>query len=135
MIVKPEDVKQLFNEWSDWKISVSLGELSALDAHVTDTMSVTSGQKPSTIVPAKYLDESTSKEVQIVEACFSRWPEAHQVAVTFKYLMPGYETEKARMQAAAREIRCGERAVYSLISEAHMMVWQVHNFDKLDLLY
>lgn len=141
MIVKLEDIKQDFNDWSTWRLQVKHGGrdektggiINPLDAKVTDLMAVSHGGTPTTIVPVKYLDRSTERRVQVVEECFNRWPEAHQKAVSYKYLETGIGQETKRMELAAKAIKCSRATAYNLIEIAHYMVWQVYHFNRWDL--
>ena len=135
-----DDVKVYMTDWADWKAYIS--DKSALDSRITNYSGARSSAKPSTIVPIKYLEKSASRRIQIIENCFIRWPEAHQVAIDYKYVQPTrdiagtrlLETEKDRIALAAKHLGISHKAVYNLISEAHMMVWQVFNFKRWDLV-
>ncbi|MCG7904394.1 MAG: hypothetical protein JAY60_18455 [Candidatus Thiodiazotropha weberae] len=135
-----DDVKVYMSDWADWKAYIA-GK-SALDSRVTNYSGVRSQAKPSTIVPEKYLEKSASKRIQLIENCFILWPEAHQVAIDIKYVLPTrteegvvmFESEKDRIAFAAKELGISHKAVYNLISEAHLMVWQVFNFKRWDLV-
>ncbi|MEW8048953.1 MAG: hypothetical protein AB2809_01145 [Candidatus Thiodiazotropha sp.] len=135
-MVTVKQVQNDFADWSSWRANIEQGGITNLGYPTGVNMEPIGNVVAVARVPSRYLDKSTDRRIWRVETCFSGWPEAHQVAVTAKYLLPAkftykgiefsFQSETDRAKWAAKELRCSKDFIYRLIGEAQMMVWQTY---------